>query len=158
MEATTRRCVLGLLGLGLTGLAIGRPGSGAESLLVEDWSASALGARGIPVGWRGQSWGHPAYDLTVEADGGERAVWDSTAPVETVVASEWTRTVTYVVLRSGPTDLGRWCDEERDVRDDYRRIYHEEPERPRGLSLGIDSNDTRSSAESFVGAIRFTAP
>ena len=83
-------------------------------------------------------------------------VWDTTAPAGTVVKSEAGRGVTYVIVRSGPADLGRWIVESRDVRDDFRWIYGEEPgEDVRVLSLAIDSNDTRSTAEAYVGEILF---
>jgi hypothetical protein len=83
-------------------------------------------------------------------------VWDSTAPAGTIVRSEKTGTVTYVIVRSGPTDLGKWITETRNVFEDYKRIYGEEPSEPAGaVSISIDSNDTRSSAESYLGGIIF---
>lgn len=85
-------------------------------------------------------------------------VWDSTAPAGTIVKSQKNGTVTYVVMRSGPADLGKWLTERRDVREDFKKIYGEEPDNPGAVSIGIDSDDVRSSAESFMGAIRFTKP
>ncbi len=84
--------------------------------------------------------------------------WDTTAPAGSTFTSAKTSTVTYVIIRSGPGDLGRWLTERRDVVDDYRRIWGEEPPDPGAISLSIDSNDTRSSAESFVAEIVFRAP
>jgi hypothetical protein len=85
-------------------------------------------------------------------------VWDSTAPLGTLVKSEKTRTVTYVVVGSGPEDLGKWLTERRNVVEDYRKIFGEEPDNPGGIAVAIDSNDTRSTAESFMGAILFRKP
>ena len=85
-------------------------------------------------------------------------VWDTTAPVGTVARSEKTGTVTYIVIRSGPADLGRWVTERRNVLEDYRRIFGEEPEAPGAIALSIDTNDTHTTAEAVVGVIRFTAP
>lgn len=83
-------------------------------------------------------------------------VWDTQAPVGTIVTSASSRRVTYVVVRSGPADLGRWIVETRNVHDDYRSIYGEAPtDEARIVSVGIDANDTRSSAESYMGEIRF---
>ena len=43
--------------------------SGAADLVViEDWAAGVLGARGIPTDWAGQIWGRPRYDLAIVAD------------------------------------------------------------------------------------------
>jgi hypothetical protein len=85
-------------------------------------------------------------------------VWDTSAPAGTIVKSEKTSTVTYVVVRSGKADLGKWITERRNVAEDFRKIYGEAPDNPGGLSIGIDSNDTRSSAESFLGPVLFKRP
>lgn len=85
-------------------------------------------------------------------------VWDTTAPAGSVVKSQKTGTVTYVIVRSGPAELGRWLTEQRNVTEDYRRIYGEEPDDPAVVSVSIDSNDVRGQAESLMGAIRFRAP
>jgi hypothetical protein len=82
-------------------------------------------------------------------------VWDTTQPVGTICKSEKTGTVTYVVLHSGTADLGKWVTERRNVAEDFRKIYGEAPENPAGVSISIDSNDTNSVSESFVGALVF---
>jgi DUF3047 family protein len=86
-------------------------------------------------------------------------VWDTTAPAGTIVKSESSGLVTYVVVRSGAAELGRWLTETRNVYDDFKRIYGEAPTEPVGaVSVAIDSNDTRSSAESYIGTILFRKP
>jgi hypothetical protein len=66
--------------------------------------------------------------------------------------------VTYVVLRSGPADLGQWRTERRNIQEDYEEIFGEKPENPGGTSIAINTNDTHSMAEAFVGGIAFTKP
>lgn len=86
-------------------------------------------------------------------------LWDSTAPAGTICKSEKISTVTYIILRSGPGELGKWITERRNVVEDFRKIYGEAPpDNPNALSLGIDSDDTKSSAESFIGPLVFTRP
>jgi Protein of unknown function (DUF3047) len=85
-------------------------------------------------------------------------VWDSTAPAGTICKSQKTATVTYIVVRSGSRELGKWITERRNVVEDFRRIYGEAPDNPTVLSLSIDSDDTRSSADSFIGPTLFTRP
>ena len=83
-------------------------------------------------------------------------VWDTTAPAGTIVKSPSVSAVTYMVVRSGRAAAGRWLTETRNVYGDYKQIYGEEPpEEIRLISLAIDSNDTRSTAESYVGEIFF---
>jgi hypothetical protein len=85
-------------------------------------------------------------------------IWDTTAPVGSVFKSKKSATVTYVVVRSGPADLGKWITERRNVRQDFKRIYGEEPDDPGGISFGIDSDDVKGTAESFMGRILFRKP
>jgi Protein of unknown function (DUF3047) len=85
-------------------------------------------------------------------------IWDSTAPAGSIFKSQKTSTVTYVVVRSGPADLGTWITERRDVREDFKRIYGEELEDPGAVSFGIDSDDVKGTAESFIGRIAFRKP
>jgi hypothetical protein len=84
-------------------------------------------------------------------------VWEPRAPADAVFASKKTGTVMYVVVRSGTAGTGAWVDERRDVAADYRRIYGGTPPNPPALALSIDTNDTRSHAESLVGALAFQA-
>lgn len=85
-------------------------------------------------------------------------IWDSTAPAGSVIKSQKTGTVTYIVLRSGPAELGKWLSESRNVFEDFKRIYGEAPEVLDAVSIAIDSDDTKSSAEAYIGAIRFRRP
>jgi hypothetical protein len=85
-------------------------------------------------------------------------VWDTTQPVGTICKSEKTGTVTYVVLRSGPAEVGKWLTERRNVGEDFKKIYGEDADNPAAVSIAIDSNDTNSTAESFVGPIVFRKP
>jgi hypothetical protein len=82
-------------------------------------------------------------------------VWDTTQPAGTICKSEKTGTVTYVVVHSGPTDLNKWITEKRNVLEDFKKIYDEAPDDPAVLSLSIDSNDTNTTSEAMIGAIRF---
>jgi len=85
-------------------------------------------------------------------------IWDSTAPAGSIVKSEKTSTVTYVVMRSGTAEAGKWITERRNVVEDYQKIYGAQPDNPGYISVAIDSDDTVSSAESFFGAISFRSP
>jgi len=82
--------------------------------------------------------------------------WDASAPVGTVIKNPKTSMVTFVIVESGSSRLGQWITERRNVAADYRRIFGEMPPAPGVIALSIDTNDTRSYAESVVGAIAFT--
>ncbi|OGP15708.1 MAG: hypothetical protein A2054_01430 [Deltaproteobacteria bacterium GWA2_55_10] len=83
-------------------------------------------------------------------------IWDSTAPAGSIVQSTKTVNTRYIVLRSGPGELGKWLKEERNVYEDYRTLFKEEPPQAGRLSVMIDSDDTKSAAESFIGNFIFS--
>jgi len=85
-------------------------------------------------------------------------VWGTTQPVGTICKSEKTGTVTYIVLRSGTAELGKWVTEERNVVDDFKKIYGDVPVDPAAVSIAVDSNDANSTAEWFMGSILFKKP
>ena len=84
-------------------------------------------------------------------------VWDASLPVGTVMRSRKTGTVTFVVTRSGLEHRGEWLTDERNVVDDYRRAFGEDPDDPKAIALSIDTNDTHSTAEAVFGRITFVA-
>lgn len=83
-------------------------------------------------------------------------IWDSSAPAGHAYRSTKSKNTRYVVLRSGPAGLGEWFQERRNVLEDYRTLFKEEPPKAGSVSIMIDSDDTDSSAESFVGDIYFS--
>jgi hypothetical protein len=85
-------------------------------------------------------------------------IWDTTAPVGNVFPSQKVGTVTFVVVRSGSGEVGRWITETRNVYEDYKRIYREEPGEVGAISISINSQNTRTLAETFIGEIMFRKP
>ena len=86
-------------------------------------------------------------------------IWDSTAPVGAIFRSQKVSTITFVVVRSGDADRGRWVTETRNVLEDYKRIYGEAPgEEVGGISISINSQNTNARAESYFGEILFRKP
>jgi len=82
-------------------------------------------------------------------------IWDANLPAGSVHKSQKTGTVTFIVVRAGQAELGKWVTERRNVLEDYRMLYGEDAEDPTVIALSIDTNDTRSWSESFLGPIRF---
>jgi hypothetical protein len=86
-------------------------------------------------------------------------IWDSNAPAGSVFPSAKVGTITFVVVRSGSADLGKWVTEMRNVHDDYKRIYGEEPGEAVGaVSISSNSQNTGARAEAFFGEILFRKP
>lgn len=71
--------------------------------------------------------------------------YSSTLPVGTVVS---TGNVKVIVVSSGADGTGRWITIERDVIDDYRRLFGgQPPDEPYTITLWSDSDDTKSVGE-----------
>ena len=66
--------------------------------------------------------------------------------------------MTYIIVRSGNVELGQWVTERRNLWEDYKLLFGEEPKDPGYIALSIDSNDTQSSAEALIGPILFRTP
>ncbi|MBI5345085.1 MAG: DUF3047 domain-containing protein [Deltaproteobacteria bacterium] len=83
-------------------------------------------------------------------------IWDSNAPAGGRFISAKTSNTRYIVLRSGENGLGEWFSEERNVYEDYKELFKEEPPQAGGVSVMIDSDDTKGAAESYIGDIVLT--
>ena len=83
-------------------------------------------------------------------------IWDTSAPVGSSVTSAKLSTTKYIVLKSGKDEIGKWLSEKRNVYEDYKKLFDEEPPKVGSIALMIDSDDTKTSAESFFGDIYFS--
>lgn len=80
-------------------------------------------------------------------------IWDTSAPVGSEVTNSKLSNIKYVVIRSGTNGLGKWFVEKQNVYEDYKRLFGEEPPMVGSVALMIDSDNTKSGAESFFGDI-----
>jgi hypothetical protein len=81
-------------------------------------------------------------------------VWDPHAELDSIVFNRRSDRIRKIVLESGPAHLGQWRRYERDVREDYRRAFGEEPGALIGVAVMTDSDNTQSRAEAWYGEIR----
>ncbi len=80
-------------------------------------------------------------------------VWDSSAPVGSVIVNPRTDRVRKIVLDSGPGELRRWREHRRDLAADFRRAFGEEPGRLVSIAVMTDSDNTGSRARSWYGSV-----
>ena len=99
------------------------------------------------------------FDLA-EALTGERPpfatlmyVWDATAPVGTVIINPRSDRIRKIVVDSGPTQLRRWREHQRDLVADYRLAFGEEPGALSAIALMTDSDNTGSHANVWYGQV-----
>lgn len=98
-------------------------------------------------------WPWPTTRITIKLLG---YIWDSSTPVGSdEISRKWSKT-RYVVIKSGLEGIGKWFKEKRNVYEDYKRLFGEEPPLVIKLAIMIDSDDTKGTAESFIGDIYFS--
>ena len=60
-----------------------------------------------------------------------------------------------ISLRDSTDSVGVWHYETRDVLEDYRTLFDENPGRVTAVALMADTDDTESTCVSYFGDIRF---
>lgn len=82
-------------------------------------------------------------------------VWMREVPAETVIRSPYTDRVRMIVVESGVQRAGQWIQVRRNVVEDYRRAYGEEPGDIVSIGLMTDPGDDWSRRRTFYGDITF---
>lgn len=58
-----------------------------------------------------------------------------------------------IVVESGSAKLNTWITEERNVYEDYKRTFGEDPPMISGVAIMTDTDNTGESAEAYYGDI-----
>jgi hypothetical protein len=82
-------------------------------------------------------------------------IWENRVPRETIIASAHTSRIQMIVVESGDANVGRWPEYVRNVREDYRRAFGEEPGPVRSVGIMTDADNTGEAASGYYGDIRF---
>jgi hypothetical protein len=82
-------------------------------------------------------------------------IWSSNAPRGTIVSNPYTKRVKMIAVQSGKSRLNTWVQEERNVFEDYKTAFLQDPPRIGAVMIMTDSDNTGESAISFFGDIIF---
>lgn len=82
-------------------------------------------------------------------------VWERKAPIDAIIDNAYTDFVKMVVVESGPQKLGIWIDEERNIYEDYKKAFGEEPPMINGVAIMSDTDNTKERATAYYGDIVF---
>ncbi len=82
-------------------------------------------------------------------------IWSNKVPVGTIIPNPHTKRVQMVVASSGPAGVGKWQTLSRNVLEDFRRAFGEEPGMLTDVGVLTDTDNTGGSAEAWYGDIRF---
>ncbi len=82
-------------------------------------------------------------------------IWESKATKGTVVPNPYTDQVKMIVVESGAAGLNQWMSEERNVYEDYKKAFGDEPPMISGVAIMTDTDNTGESATAYYGDIVF---
>src|SRR5262249_6497388 len=84
-------------------------------------------------------------------------VWANTAATGSVIENPHTRRVQMIVASSGPAGVGRWQALSRNLYEDYKKAFGEEPGKLIAYGVMSDTDNTGASIEAWYGDIVFSA-
>jgi len=82
-------------------------------------------------------------------------IWDTNTPIGTIVENAYTDFAQMVVVESGMQKIGRWVSEERNIYEDYKQAFGEEPPLMNGVAIMTDTDNTKEQATAYYGDIQF---
>lgn len=80
-------------------------------------------------------------------------VWASKLPRNSAVPSPYTGNAVILAVESGDERAGSWVSEERNIYEDYKRVFGEEPTRIGAVALMTDTDDTKDEVTAWYGDI-----
>jgi hypothetical protein len=84
-------------------------------------------------------------------------IWGAKVPPESTTVSALTSRIRMIAVSSDEEGAGRWQSYRRNLADDYRRVFGEEPGHVTAIELMTDTDNTGGVAETFYGDLIVTA-
>lgn len=85
-------------------------------------------------------------------------VWDGQAAPGTVLTYPRSSRIRYLVVQSGAQGAGQWQLHQRNLVEDFRRVFGEEPGRVSSVGVLCDSDDLGNRNEAWFGDFALRAP
>ena len=82
-------------------------------------------------------------------------IWENKADPGTVIASRHTSRVRMIVADSGVARLNTWREERRNLYEDFRRVFGEEPGMIQHVAIMTDTDNTGAKVQALYGDIAF---
>jgi hypothetical protein len=82
-------------------------------------------------------------------------IWSNRAPLGTVIENPHTHRIEMIVASTGAAGVGQWQSLSRNVVEDFRRAFDEEPGLLTDVGVLTDTDNTGATVEAWYGDIRF---
>lgn len=80
-------------------------------------------------------------------------IWGNKMEQGRIVSSPYTERVKMIILKNKKSLLQKWYVEERNIYEDYKKAFGEEPKDVISIAIMTDTDNTNSMAESYFGDI-----
>lgn len=85
-------------------------------------------------------------------------VWAAKMPKDSFAPSPYTSNSIIVAVESGDDKVGTWVSEERNIYEDYKKMFGEEPPHIGGVAIMTDTDDTQDEVTAYYGDIFLQGP
>ena len=81
-------------------------------------------------------------------------IWGNQLPKDSFQRNVYTSNAMMIAVESGSAKAGEWVTVRRNLLDDYRKAFGEEPSRVGAIAIMTDTDNTGESAEAWYGDIK----
>jgi hypothetical protein len=80
-------------------------------------------------------------------------IWANKLPKNAALQNAFSDRMMMIAVESGNEKAGSWVEEERNIYEDYKRFFNEEPPMLRGIIVMTDTDNTQESAQAWYDDI-----
>lgn len=84
-------------------------------------------------------------------------IWANKIPQGSTIPNSYTANAIMIAVQSGSEKTGRWLTETRNVSEDYRQAFGQEPPRAGAIAIMTDTDNTGEQATAYYGPVRIFA-
>lgn len=82
-------------------------------------------------------------------------VWSNSAELNESWENPYSSNVKHIAVETGPENIGEWRSYQRNVRDDFERLFGQVPDKIKAVAIMTDSDNSGQKFEAWYGDIRF---
>lgn len=80
-------------------------------------------------------------------------IWANRLPKDSIQPNAFTSNAMMIAVESGPNRVGQWVTVERNIVEDFRRAFGEDPPRVGAIAIMTDTDNTQESVRAWYGDI-----
>ncbi len=125
------------------------------------WKVSNILAKGDEIKKEGDDYAARVYVVFPSAlfwrTKAVNYIWANKLPQGQAVPNPFTSNACMIAVQSGPTHVGQWLEEKRNLLEDFRKCFGENPPKAGAVAIMTDTDNTGEQAVAWYGPIRLLA-